>query len=262
VAENDEQDDDGGGLVRSPRYPQISLEQAVAKVKSLYDADKTAGTPMSALWPKIGYKGKSGPAAGALAAMKRFGLIEVRSGRAFPTKRAITIIRLPPGDVRRNEALREAFLSPSLYSQLMEQYEDSGLPSEESLNHELAMGEQFNHNSIPALVKDFLDSAKYAGLTDASGVLLASGGSGDGDDPPEVDETTQETRKKAKQRVLEPGTKEDVYSLDHGAVVVQWPERIQGASTEDIDNWLKLVGGKLKRAVNDGKSDDKDDASK
>lgn len=49
-------------------------------------------------------------------------------------------------------------------------------------------------------------------------------------------------------------TKEDVYTLDDGALIVQWPERIRGASASDIDTWLKLVGGKLKRAVADDKT--------
>ena len=59
-----------------------------------------------------------------------------------------------------------------------------------------------------------------------------------------------------------PGLKEVVYSLDERAVVVQWPERIQGASKEDIDGWLKLVASKLKRAVDNasGSDDDPGDA--
>jgi hypothetical protein len=52
------------------------------------------------------------------------------------------------------------------------------------------------------------------------------------------------------------GTKEDVFSLDMGAVIVQWPERILGASKEEIEGWLKLVASKLKRAVDEGKKSD------
>jgi hypothetical protein len=32
---------------------------------------------------------------------------------------------------------------------------------------------------------------------------------------------------------------------------VQWPDRIKGASKRDIDDWLKLVASKIKRAVED-----------
>ena len=61
---------------------------------------------------------------------------------------------------------------------------------------------------------------------------------------------------------------DDVYPPPHGrdghatqdpmppAVIVQWPERIQGASKEDIEGWLKLVGSKLKRAVDAAKQTD------
>jgi hypothetical protein len=50
-------------------------------------------------------------------------------------------------------------------------------------------------------------------------------------------------------RQLPVGSKEDVFSLDEGAVIVQWPERIYGVTEDDITNWLKLVETKIKRAV-------------
>jgi hypothetical protein len=165
MAENTELIVDDGGHVRSPRYPAISLPAAVVKVKALYDADKTAGTPMQAVWGHLGYKSKSGPAAGALAALKRFGLAEVKSGRVYPTKRAIAIICLPKGDKRRDEALRDAVMSPDLYANLVEMYRESGLPSVESLQHELLMGGDFNHNAVPGLVRDFVASLEFAGLS-------------------------------------------------------------------------------------------------
>lgn len=46
-----------------------------------------------------------------------------------------------------------------------------------------------------------------------------------------------------------PRLREDVFSLDGGELIVQWPERIVGVNKEDIDAWLKLVGRKLERAI-------------
>lgn len=37
------------------------------------------------------------------------------------------------------------------------------------------------------------------------------------------------------------GWKEDEFNMDDGALVVQWPERIHGASKNDVKDWLKLV---------------------
>lgn len=43
--------------------------------------------------------------------------------------------------------------------------------------------------------------------------------------------------------------KEDIFSLDEGAVLLQWPERLSEASAQDLQDWLDLIGGKIKRAV-------------
>jgi hypothetical protein len=195
MAQDDDDDDagQGTGVVRSPRYPAISLRDAVAKVKAIYDKDKTAGTPMQAVWPLIGYSSKSGPAVMALAALKRFGLVEVRANRAFPTARAVAIICLPEKDQRRKDALADAASSPGLYRELLDKYRNTGLPSVDSLKHELILDDRFNHNAIPSLVKDFFSSLRYAGLTNDDGVLLGvGGGESPGDEDLEVPADTIE----------------------------------------------------------------------
>jgi hypothetical protein len=198
----DDEDEGGSGNTRSPRYPAMSLKDAVAKVKAIYDADKTAGSPLKAALGHMGYTAQSGPANAAIAALRRFGLVESRSGRVVPTARAIAILKLPETDQRRKTAIRDAVLAPSLYKTLLEQYKDTGLPSQASLEQELCLDERFNHNRIPGLVKDFLDSLKFAGLVDETGVLLTQRGDdeGDGDDSSgslgdaEVDSTHEKTK--------------------------------------------------------------------
>lgn len=45
------------------------------------------------------------------------------------------------------------------------------------------------------------------------------------------------------------GFKEDVFSLDEGSVVLQWPERLSKISAQDLEDWLALIGRKIKRAA-------------
>ncbi len=253
-------DDEKAG--RSPRYPAFDLEEAIKKAKSIYDADKTAGTPMEAAYRHMGYKGKSGPASTALAALKRFGLISASGGRVTPTQRAISIIILPESDARRKKSLKEAALSPAVYQRFYDQYKEKGLPSDESFEHELLLGNEFHHSAVKSFVKDFRSSLKYAGLIGEGGVLLpaageSSGGGGSGDDPEQEDDRNKKERKR---REMATGFKEDVFSLDQGVISVQWPERIVGADSSDIEDWLKLVEKKIKRAVDAGEpADDSDD---
>ena len=47
---------------------------------------------------------------------------------------------------------------------------------------------------------------------------------------------------------MQPGTKEDVYTLEAGDLVVHWPERIDPEEVEDIESWMEMVVRKIKRA--------------
>jgi hypothetical protein len=250
ASEPDDQEVGSSG-VRSPRYPSMALKEAVAKTKAIYDADKTAGSPVRSALARMGYRSKSGPATAALGALKRFGLIESREGRVYPTTRAVTILRLPEEDQRRKEALREAVLAPSLYRQLVDQYRESGLPSPESLEHELILGGKFNHNAIPGFVKDFFESLKFAGLTDENGVLsgFVERGAGHDDEEGEDDEEDDPKAVNKRRRPMTEGTKEDVYTLAEGDVVLQWPIGLSQKSLAEVEDWLGLMLRKLKRTA-------------
>lgn len=176
MAKSPESDVNGGGATtpRSPRYPSISLRDAATKIKAFYDAHKTAAVPVDVALKRMGYKSRSGPATAALGALRRFGLAEVPSGRVVLTPRGIKIAGLPDTDERRKVAVREALAAPKLYAELLELYKDGAL-DEDALKHELILDGKYNHNAIPSIVKDFIDSVKYAGLADENGVLLALG---------------------------------------------------------------------------------------
>ena len=242
TAEN-ETSDVGG--VRSPRYPSLSLKDGVAKVKAVYDADKTAGSPMQAALKHMGYSAKSGPATKAVAALKRYGLIEVRNGRMFPTQRAVTIIRLPETDKRRQDALRDAVLAPELYRELFEQYRESGLPSIQSLENELLLGNRFNHNAVPGFVADFIDSLKFAGLADSNGVLLGTGDSQVSDEI-DLDDYDEGTEKEKSVSALAPPKSENVIVRDFpiplisgGLAVIKIPVPMSESDFKQITGTLE-----------------------
>lgn len=47
----------------------------------------------------------------------------------------------------------------------------------------------------------------------------------------------------------EPGMKQDVYGLDEGDVVLQWPARLSQKSFEEISDWFELIKRKLSRSI-------------
>ncbi len=53
-----------------------------------------------------------------------------------------------------------------------------------------------------------------------------------------------------------PGTKEDVFDLHSGAVVVRWPDTLSEDEYQDVFEWLSIVQRKIKRCVRQPNSGD------
>ena len=46
------------------------------------------------------------------------------------------------------------------------------------------------------------------------------------------------------------GNRRDIFSLDEGDVVLQWPEKMSAESFEDFQSWVELQLRKIKRTIN------------
>src|SRR5438105_7920687 len=61
---------------RSPSYPGIGWRVAVERVRTIYGQERRNGAPAEAILRGWGYSPKNGDGYTALAALKKFGLIE------------------------------------------------------------------------------------------------------------------------------------------------------------------------------------------
>ena len=64
---------------------------------------------------------------------------------------------------------------------------------------------------------------------------------------------------RVKRRRMTAGTKEDVFTLAEGDVVLQWPSQISKESVQDFEDWIGLIVRKVKRAA--GAEENRDDDS-
>jgi hypothetical protein len=183
---------------RSPAYPTVGLREAVARVRKLYEADGKAGAPAELAAVHIGFAKPHGQAMSVLAALKKFGLVSEVNGRWVPTQRAIEILNLPESDERRQRALRDAALSPSIYRQLVKAHQETGWPKNDVLESELVTYRNFNPNSVGDFVKDLKDSLELTGLSDLSALEL-----GDEEDP-DVAEVSETPKDKQQQPLTPP----------------------------------------------------------
>jgi hypothetical protein len=154
---------------RSPGYPGIDLEQAIARADQLYRAERRNAAPISVVLGHWGYTSPTGPGAIALSALKKFGLLQdegsstARKARLTDETVASILLRQEEDPVRK-AAIRDAALRPKIYAELWKLYEREGLPSEMNLALALQRERGFSASGASAFITAFRRTLDFAGL--------------------------------------------------------------------------------------------------
>lgn len=158
-----EHDRRGGGRVRSPSFPFISLPAAVRRAGELYEAEKRNLIRMEvAVW-HWGYSARSSAGAQTIAALRAYGLLEDVRGELRLTDRAQHILIREEGSRERNDLLRQAALTPPLFAKLWERY-GADLPPGRSLRSWLVLELRVNERSLDDLLRSYRETLTFAGL--------------------------------------------------------------------------------------------------
>jgi hypothetical protein len=153
----------GTPRVRSPSFPFISLPEAVHRARELYDAERRNPVHPDVAVAHWGYSPKSSGGKQTIAALRAYGLLEDVRGEPRLTDRAQHVLVREPGSAERNELLRQAALSPPLFSKLWERY-GSDLPSDKSLRSWLVLELKLNENAVEDLLRSYRETLAHAGL--------------------------------------------------------------------------------------------------
>lgn len=177
---------------RSPSYPGIGLEEAVEKARILYKREGRHLTPVGTIVQHWGYRGESGPALVAVAALKKFGLLEDEgSGKARRARLTPDAIRIVlderENSPERRALLQEAALRPAIHRELWEEY-GGDLPSDGNLRHRLLFDYHFTENAVRDFIRQFRETLGYADLIGSGTVMCPedepSGSEGQGEARP------------------------------------------------------------------------------
>jgi hypothetical protein len=169
---------------RSPSYPGIGLQAAIAKAKVVWDKEHRHAAPVSTLYRHWGYSGATGPSMTTLSALLKFGLLNDQgsgeSRTAILTEDAIAILLAPSADhPDRLRAIREAALKPTIHEELWKRYGGADLPSDEAIQYYLVRERKFTETAARELIKEYRATLAFAGLPESATV------SGDSEiDPP------------------------------------------------------------------------------
>lgn len=110
--------------VRSPGYPNFSLDEAVKRTRKIFNAERQNPVHRDVAAQLIGYTRPSGASNKALATLAHFDLVEpAGKGELRVTDLAKDILVPDPDDAEcRKNALRQAALSPTVFQDLADRY--------------------------------------------------------------------------------------------------------------------------------------------
>ncbi|HYJ88082.1 MAG TPA: hypothetical protein VEW46_18590 [Pyrinomonadaceae bacterium] len=121
---------------RSPNYPQLTLEEALQRIRPLYEATHTYPTDKQVIAENLGYGGLHGKSLTLIGALRRYNLLEAEGEGMRVSEDAVTLLELPKGDPQHVSALDRAAFAPRLFAQMHADF-GTNLPNDVTLRHYL-----------------------------------------------------------------------------------------------------------------------------
>jgi hypothetical protein len=159
-------------LQRSPSYPAIGLADAIERARAVYRHEGRNSAPVDAVVANWGYSAKSSGGRLALAALKKYGLLDDEGSREHRqvrlTRLALTIL-LDERDesAERALAIQAAALAPPIHRELLDRY-PGGLPSDQTLSHYLRLERAFTDGAVDEFIPRFRATLAFAGIDGAT----------------------------------------------------------------------------------------------
>jgi hypothetical protein len=160
---------------RSPSYPSIDLQAALARADQVRLREGRNFAPIPSLTEAWGYGPKSSGGLLAVAALKRFGLLEDRGSTANREARltelafAILVDEREDG-TERLERIREAAMTPRIHREVWEHYQGN-LPSDSTLRYYLTMEQGFTQGGAEDFVSELRQTLEFAEMDSDSAIV-------------------------------------------------------------------------------------------
>lgn len=156
---------------RSPSYPGIALDTAIERARTLYQHEHHHSAPINSILSHWGYNPKSSGGLIAIAALKKYGLIEDEGsgeGRlAKLSERALAIVEDNlPDSPERDEAIRAAALAPKINAEVWKKF-SGDLPSDLTIQHFLVREKRFTQEAALHYIRLFRRTISFAKLDDS-----------------------------------------------------------------------------------------------
>lgn len=247
---------------RSPSFPFVSLRTAVERLIAF--ENKFGRHPVPALKAGLawGMKPESSQAGQTLAALKAFGMVDYTgqgSARAAVlTEEARNFLRAQQQAIKGHILKGWAVRPKNIHKYFM--LWGRGRPIDEICLDELVLRGEFTEAAAKTFLRVYDDTLAYAGLSDddrgaaetdeaaadeVAGVVESS------PFPLQYKEVPMTAQPVVSQPVIPQrgAMKQDIFTLEEGVAVLQWPSQLSESSYEDFKDWIELQLRKIKKSV-------------
>lgn len=140
---------------RSPRYPNISLADAISKARLVYEKEHLSALTPGVAAEAMGYKGLNGASLKVISSLRKYGLLDGRGDEVRITKDAQTLIIDDPKSPDYHKALLRTALNPEIFTELRRQY--PGKASERNISVYLEKS-GFKPDAAELTAKNYLET--------------------------------------------------------------------------------------------------------
>lgn len=161
---------------RSPAYPSINLETAIARAKEFYDKEQRNAANINVAAKDWGFVEAGSSGAQTAAALIYFGLLRdqgVGEKRTVQlTQPALRILLdTRPDSKEKADLIKQAALAPKIHAKLWGKWHND-LPSDAQLRHTLLFDWEppFNENAVDYFIREYRDTIAFAKLTESDTV--------------------------------------------------------------------------------------------
>lgn len=151
--------------IRSPRYPSISLGEAINLAHKLWQKEGKTPVPYDVAAKDWSYKSASGPVRAKIGALRQFGLLDGAKDGVKVSDLALQILVHPEGSTEKATAIQKAALKPALFSELYENYRHA---SEDALKAHLITKKDFTEEGANQFARSFKATLSLANVDDES----------------------------------------------------------------------------------------------
>lgn len=156
---------------RSPNYPAIDLQTAIAKTQTFYATQQRNAIPANVATQTLGYSARNSEGKRVLSALVSFGLFEeettnnVRHVKISPL--GLNVLRHDHQPTVRLPFLRESAVNPSIYGEMVTKWPDE-LPSDLVIAQYLEFDKGFNGMTVKRVIRTFRSTYAFADMAHRS----------------------------------------------------------------------------------------------